>query len=193
MRWITVLSSILLFSALSFGQSTGYGTNDRGIPGYCPYGCGPFIPMLTTPMMSFTTVSSNPAGATNATGGLTAGATNSTLSEANGNTDAVYTEPVWNSGGGIPLISPAVNSPIGGMHMLRRQHPEQPAAPVAKTAAEREWTYFGATQQNVQSLEKASVATGTKPAQRNYSNQDIQRLNEKNGTVHYDSKTEKIQ
>jgi hypothetical protein len=197
MRWITILSSILstilLFSALSLGQSSGYGTNDRGISGYCPYGCGPFIPMLTTPMMSFTTVSPNPAGATNATGGLIAGATNSTLSEVNGNTDAVYTEPVWNSGGGLRLISPAVNSPVGGMHMLRRQHPEQPAAPVAKTGANREWIYFGATQQNVQSLEKASAATGAKPAQRNYSNEDIQRLNQQNGTVHYDSKTEKIQ
>ncbi|MGO8797229.1 MAG: hypothetical protein ACLQLC_20615 [Candidatus Sulfotelmatobacter sp.] len=188
MRWITVCCSILLFSALSFGQGA-----DRGIPGYCPYGCGPFIPMLNTPMMSLTTVSPNPAGARNATGGLIAGATNSTLSEVNGDIDAVYTEPVWDSGGGLPLISPAVNSPVGGMHMLRRQHPEQPRGPVLEASAERESFHFVATQENVQSLEKASAATGARPAQRNYSNEDIQKLNEKNGTVHYDSKTEKIQ
>lgn len=189
MRWITIFSSILLFSVLSLGQSSN---NDRGIPGYCPYGCGPFIPMLTTPTMSFTTVSPNPAGATNATGGLIAGATNSTLSQVNGNPDAVYTEPVWDSGGGLPLVSPAVNSPVGEMSMLRKRRPEKKAAAVSKAAADRESFHFAPTQQNVQSLETASAATGVKPAQRNYSNDDIQKLNEKNGTVHYDGKTEKI-
>jgi hypothetical protein len=96
MRSFTLLASVWLLSVLSFAQG-----GERGIPGYCPYGCGPFIPLLTTPEMSFTTVSPNPTGATNATGGLIAGATNSTLSEVSGNTDAVYTMPTWNSGEGF--------------------------------------------------------------------------------------------
>jgi hypothetical protein len=32
-----------------------------------------------------------------------------------------------------------------------------------------------------------------KPAKHNYTNDDVQRENDKNGYVHYDSKTEKIQ
>ena len=95
MRTLSVLFSVLLLSVLGFGQS-----GQRGIPGYCPYGCGPYVPLITTPSLSFATVSPNPVGATNATGGLIAGATNSTLSEVSGNDDAVYTEPVWYSGGG---------------------------------------------------------------------------------------------
>jgi hypothetical protein len=187
MRSLTLFSSILLLSALSFGQQ-----GERGIPGYCPYGCGPFIPLLTTPIVSLSTVSPNPVGATNATGGLIAGATNSTLSEVNGDNDAVYTEPVWISGGGRPLIAPAVNSPVGGMRMLRLRNPEQPAPPEREAAA-REWIYFAAPGQSVQSLEQASAAKGARPTQRSYSNDDIERLNQQNGTVHYDSKTEKIQ
>ncbi len=64
-----VLCSILLLSVLSFGQ------NERAIARYCPYGCGPYVPLITTPSLSFATVSPNPVGATNATGGLIAGAT----------------------------------------------------------------------------------------------------------------------
>ena len=113
-----VLCSILLLSVLSFGQ------NERGIPGYCPYGCGPYIPLITTPSIAFSTVSPNPVGATNATGGLVAGATNSTLSEVARNTDAVYTMPVWYSGGQTPRISPiAAGSP-------RWQAPPMPNASV---------------------------------------------------------------
>lgn len=184
MRSAILTCLLLLLSAVAFGQAA-----ERGVPGFCPYGCGPFIPMLTTPIMSFTTVSPNPAGATNATGGLLAGARNSTLSEVNGNTDAVYTEPVWKSGGGIPLISPAVNSPVGGMRMLRREGREQPAQTAAAPA--QPWVYFSAAERG--DLGRASAATGVHPAKRAYTNQDIDQLNQQIGTVHYDNKTEKIQ
>src|SRR5580692_6222105 len=91
-----VLCSILLLSVLSFGQ------NERGIPGYCPYGCGPYIPLITTPSIAFSPVSPNPVGATN----------------------AVYTMPVWYSGGQTPRISPiAAGSP-------RWQAPPMPNASV---------------------------------------------------------------
>jgi hypothetical protein len=180
-----ILSCLLvLLSVVAFGQDPV-----RGVPDFCRYGCGPFIPMLTTPIMSFTTVSPNPVGATNATGGLLAGARNSTLSEVNGDTDAVYTEPVWNSGGGIPLISPAVNSPVGSMRMLRRESREQPAQTAAAPA--QPWVYFSSAERG--DLAQASAANGVHPAKHAYTNQDIDQLNQQNGAVHYDSKTEKIQ
>lgn len=184
MRTLTVLSVILLMSAIAFGQ-----VERSGYAGYCPYGCGPYIPLLTTPSLSFQTVSPNPVGATNATGGLVAGATNSTLSEVSGNTDAVHTEAMWYSGGGSPLTAPAVNSPIGGMRMMR------PGPPPAMHREEHEgghpaWVYFSAVQEPAASV--ASAATGH-PAKHSYSNEDVERQNEQNGTVRYDSKTEKIQ
>jgi hypothetical protein len=69
MRVHAVAMVVVIFSALALGQ-----TGVRGVPGYCTYGCGPFIPLMTTPSVSFQTVSSSPVGATNATGGLQAGA-----------------------------------------------------------------------------------------------------------------------
>jgi hypothetical protein len=69
----TVVLVMVMFSVLAFGQ-----TGARAVPGYCPYGCGPFIPLVTTPSVAFEAVSSSPVGASNATGGLQAGARNAT-------------------------------------------------------------------------------------------------------------------
>jgi hypothetical protein len=185
MRSLKLLSLVLFAAAFSFAQSA-----DRGVAGYCPYGCGPYIPLLTTPVLSFTTVSPNPTGATNATGGLIAGARNSTLSEVAGNTNAVYTEPVWNSGGGIPLISPAVNVPFGGMSMSRRNRepaPQQNAQPPSEP-----WIYFSSAEE-LSPVAAAGSAKHPTTSARTFSNDDIQKLNEQNGNVHYDGKTEKIQ
>jgi hypothetical protein len=183
MRSVILACSLLLLPVVALGQ-----VSERGISDYCRYGCGPFIPLLTTPIMSLTTVSPNPVGATNATGGLLAGARNSTLAEPNGNTDAVYTEPMWRSGGGIPLISPAVNSPVGGMRMLRQEGREQIAQ--TPTAPAQPWVFFSSAEGD---LERASAAKGVHPAKRAYTNQDVDQLNQQNGTVHYDNRTEKIQ
>ena len=193
-----VLCSVLLLSVLSFGQ------NGRGIAGYCPYGCGPYVPLITTPSLSFATVSPNPVGATNATGGLIAGATNSTLSEVSGNTDAVYTMPVWYSGGQTPLISPvAAGSP-------RSQGPPPPMAAAASTRGKcgiwrgrkgqersaRRTCYTGSVdlfQLRTADLRLRRSSNRRRHAARSYSNEDVTRQNQKNGQVKYDSKTEKIQ
>lgn len=191
MRIFIVLSSILLLSAIGFAQD-----GERGIPGYCPYGCGPYVPMITTPSLSLTTYSPHPVGATNATGGLFAGATNATLSEINGNTDSVYTVPVWYSGGGMPLVSPATNSVVGSMKLNGtrpeyRGHMERQKR--EREATTQSWIYFASAATGPHSLGAASAATGVKPAKKNYTNEDVQQQNQKNGYVHYDSKTEKIQ
>jgi hypothetical protein len=186
MRKVTLFCTILLLSALGFGQ-----TVVRGFAGYCPYGCGPYVPMITTPMLSFGTVSPNPAGATNATGGLIAGATNSTLSEVSGNLNAVYTMPVWYSGGGTPLIDPAVNTPLESRRMAlaeygHRMHREHEPAREA-------WTYFSRAEQTASPVLAARAAQGPKPTVRTFTNADVQRQNQQNGLVKYDGKTEKIQ
>jgi hypothetical protein len=181
-----VISSVFLLSLVSVAQS-----GDRGVAGYCPYACGPYVPLITTPSISFETVSPNPVGATNATGGLRAGAANSTLSEITGNTDAVYTRPVWYSGGGMPLVSPATNSLVGDMrltHPERRAHVEPARAHEAATQA---WVYFASAETGARSLEAA--AKGAHPGKRSFTNDDVQRQNDKNGDVHYDGKSEKVQ
>ena len=210
MRKFVVLGSILLLSVLSYGQDW------RGVPGYCPYGCGPYIPLITTPQLSFTTVSPNPAGATNATGGLVAGATNSTLSEIVANTDAVYTMPVWYSGGQTPIISPeelranhpghergmrgteAENRPehereMRGMEFRNRpegerkmRHMEPEPAMGGEQPAQQTWVFIGAAEQ------PSGGPGAAKKAKRTYTNDDVTRQNQQNGLVKYDGKTEKI-
>jgi|SRR5579862_1369746 len=189
MRILTILFSVCLLSALSLGQS-----RDAGATYYCPYGCGPYVPMISTPRLSFTNVSPNPVGATNATGGLVAGATNSTLSEVSGDTDSLYSIPVWYSGGGMPLVSPATNSPVGGMRMNDMRHQYMRATEQSQRQPEakpQSWIYFASVQQTSGSLEAA--AKGAKTTKRSFTNQDVEQLNQNNGYVHYDSKTEKIQ
>jgi len=186
MRTVTVICAILMLSALGFGQ-----TSFRAIPGYCPYGCGPYVPLLTTPQLWLETVSPNPVGATNATGGLVAGATNGTLSQVQGNNDAVYTMPVWLAGGGTPLISPAVNAPIyesavEPMEFRERMHHRHEGERAG-------WLYFSSAEQTASPVLAARAARGQGRAARTYSNEDVRRQNQQNGTVKYDGKTLKMQ
>src|SRR5450631_3498843 len=106
MRPYLVLMAVVLMAVAAFGQQppTPHPTYNG-----CLYGCGPYVPLVSTPMVSLQTVSPNPVGATNATTGLIAGATNSTLSQIQGSTSSVYTLPVWYQGGGAPLLTPEVD------------------------------------------------------------------------------------
>lgn len=169
MRGFLVAFVVVVFSALGFGQA-----GSRGIPEYCPYGCGPYVPLVTTPIIEFETVSSSPVGASNATGGLYAGARNATLSLTTRNTDAVHTEVVWESGGGSPAVSPAVWLPRPGPmgmhegHMERMEHG-------AREEGHAVWIYTGLAESA--SAVKASVAAkGGKHAVRTYTNEDINRV-----------------
>ncbi len=105
MRPYFVLTAVVLVAAAAFGQQPSprpYGGCVYG------YGCGPSIPLVTTPEVTLQQVSPNPVGATNATTGLIAGATNGTLSQIEGSTSSVYTVSVWYQGG-APVITPAVS------------------------------------------------------------------------------------
>lgn len=185
MRLFTVLCAAIFVSSLAVGQTTA-------IHGYTGYGYGPYVPLVTTPEISLQTVStSSPVGASNATGGLVAGATNSTLSMISGNVSAVYTQPVWYSGGTTPLISsPSVQLPGATMTMpmmhaaMRMEHERAEGAPKA-------WTFYSSAEGT--SPVEASVSTRSgRRAARTYTNQDVEQENQKNGTVKYDGKTETI-
>lgn len=191
MRFFTVLFASLMLSALAFGQMPG-----RGPAG--PYIYEPYVPLVTTPEVSLQTISPSPVGATNATYGLLAGARNSTLSMINGNTNSNYTETVWYTGGDAPLMSaPEVALEPRALHggHVRMPHPEEfrREHEQQEGAQARAWTYFAATEETSNAVEAATAAKSGKRATRMITNQDVENENQKNGTVKYDSKTEKIQ
>jgi hypothetical protein len=185
MRPCLVLIAVVLTAVAAFAQQPfphpGYGP--------CLYGCGPFVPLVTTPMVSLQTVSPNPVGASNATTGLIAGATNSTLSEIQGSTSSEYTVPVWYQGGGAPLITPQVRlwpEPAArAAHPMREEH--------GPREAEREgWMYFAGREYTADAAQGASSAKGLKKAGHVYTNDDVTRQNDTNGTVKHGGKTEKM-
>jgi hypothetical protein len=135
MRPYLVLTAVGLMAVAAFGQQPfphpGYGP--------CIYGCGPYIPLITTPEISLQTVSPNPVGASNATTGLIAGATNSTLSQIDGSTSSEYTEAVWYEGG-APLTTAAVHlSPeqVGREGHIMREPVRETRPPQERAREER--------------------------------------------------------
>lgn len=184
MRPYLVLCTVILIAATVFAQQPA----PRPY-GHCFEGCGPFIPLVTTPMISLQQVSPNPVGASNATTGLIAGATNSTLSEVSGNTSSVYTEPVWYQGGGAPLTTSAVHlypEPVG--HPMRAMHDGHGQ----KEEARAEWVYYTGSAYTVNGASAASTAKGVKKAARTYTNDDVERQNQNNGNVKMQGKSEKL-
>lgn len=189
MRVLSVLCGVLLVSTVVFGQTTTV----RG-PAYwgCQYGCAPFVPLVSTPMVSLQTVSSSPVGATNATGGLTAGATNSTLESLPANTDTDHTQAVWYWGANtVPTkavaetaLAPTRHPMMEHMeHMMHMEHHGEAEGAV----------YIAGPVESVNVMESAAGARSVRKAARTYTNQDIDRINQQTGNVKWDSKTEKIQ
>jgi hypothetical protein len=184
MRPYFVLCAVVLLAVAALGQ--------QPIPrifGPCFNGCGPFIPLVTTPMVNFETVSPNPVGASNATTGLIAGATNGTLSQIQGSTSSEYTEPVWYQGGDAPLMSSQIQ--------LWRQPPGSQARPmIEEEQGEQEeeggWLYFSGSEHTVSAADASSAAKTVKKAMHVYTNDDVERQNQTNGTVNYRGRTEKM-
>ncbi len=185
MRPYLLLCTVVLIAVAALGQQP---VAPR-IYGPCILGCGPFVPLVTTPMVSLQQVSPNPVGASNATIGLIAGATNSTLSQVSGNTSSVYTEPVWYQGGGAPLMSSAVNlwpEPVARpMHAMHEGHG-------AREEARAEWIYFSGSEHTVNGTSASATAKGVKKAARTYTNDDVERQNQNNGNVKMKGKSEKL-
>src|SRR5882724_2352603 len=169
MRPYLVLCVVVLIAVAAFGQQP----IPPRIYGPCIFGCGPFVPLVTAPMVSLQQVSPNPVGASNATTGLVAGATNSTLSQVSGDTSSVYTEPVWYQGGGAPLTTSAVHllpEPVGHpMRAIRDMHEGHGPREEART----EWVYFSGVEHTGYAMGAAAAAKGGKKAAKTYTNDDV--------------------
>ena len=187
MRPYLILCVVVLIAVAAFGQ-----TEHPGVFGRCFQGCGPFIPLVTTPSISLEQVSPNPVGASNATTGLMAGATNSTLSQISGNTSSTYTQPVWYDGGTAPLMTSNVHlwpQPVGRpMHAMHEEHGDHGAHEEARA----EWVYFGGVEHTSNAVSASVAAKGGKKANRTFTNDDVERQNEKNGDVKMKGKSEKL-
>lgn len=184
MRLFSSFCAAVLLSGIAIGQTPvrTYG-----------YGYGPYVPLVTTPEISLDTVSPSPVGASNATYGLTAGARNSTFDTMNDNSSSNFTEPVWYSGGGAPIMSPEVSLEPWPLHPHREMHAMmmQGRREEHPGAEERQWTYFGASEMS--NPIDTSAGKNARHAARTITNEDIDRANQNTGTVKYDGKTEKIQ
>lgn len=184
MRPYLVLCTVVLIALAAFGQQPGH----PGIYGPCIQGCGPFVPLVTTPMISLQQASPNPVGASNATTGLVAGATNSTLSQVSGNTSSVYTQPVWYQGGGAPTVSSSVHlfpEPMGhSMHAMHEEHAQ-------RQEARAEWVYY-ASSDYTHGSSASAAAKGGKKANRTYTNDDVTRQNDSNGNVKMKGQSQKL-
>lgn len=190
MRSISVLCGLLLLCGFAAGQATVIGgTAGNWIPAYGVY-AAPYVPLVTTPSVTLSTVSPAAAGASNATWGNVAGATNATLSdEFIGQPPVgVYTEPVW-YGPSAPIEVPSiVAGPYGPSIAFegapRREH---------RHAAQERAFDFIASRESMESVTSVRTGAGsTRHATRTYTNQDVDRVNQTNGTVKWDGKTEHI-
>jgi hypothetical protein len=178
MRKLSVLCLLLLLSGFAAAQATIIGgAASNWFPAYGVY-AAPYVPLVTTPSVTLTTVSPSPVGASNATWGNVAGATNATLSdEFIGQPPVgVYTQPVWYG----PSAAPEAGEPMHG-HMHGKKEQGNGATFMAGTTAGT-WSV-------------AQLMTGSAPARkasRTYTNQDVDRATQGTGTVKYRGKTEHI-
>jgi hypothetical protein len=177
MRQLSVPCLLLLLCGFATAQATIIGgTASNWVPAYGVY-AAPYVPLVTTPSVTLSTVSPSPVGASNATWGNVAGATNATLSNEfiAEPPVGVFTKPTWYG----PSAAVEVGGPMHGhMHGQR----EQGGSEFVEGISEGTWSV-------------AQMMTGSAPvrkASRTYTNQDVDRMNQGTGTVKYRGKTEHI-
>lgn len=181
MRKLSVLCLLLLLSGLAAAQATIIGgTASNWVPAYGVY-AAPYVPMVTTPSLTLSTVSPSPVGASNATWGNVAGASNATLSNefVADPPVGVFTQPTWYGPSAAVEVGGPMPEPMHG-HMHGQK--ERGAAEFIAGPSEGNWSV-------------AQLMAGSAPvakASRTYTNQDLDRLNQGTGTVKYRGKTEHI-
>jgi hypothetical protein len=181
MRLLNTLCTVLLLSGLAAAQATVMGgTASNWVPAYGVY-AAPFVPLVTTPSVTLATVSASAVGASNATFGNVAGATNATLSMVPQPTAGAYTQAIWSPGYTQPTWSgPSV--PVETSESMSEVRHGQRA---------RAFDVGVASWQSNQSVTRL-MATGVRKASRSYTNQDVDQVNQKNGTIKYRGKTEHL-
>jgi hypothetical protein len=184
MRLLNTLCMVLLLSGLAAAQATVIGgTASNWAPAYGVY-AAPFVPLVTTPSVTLATVSPSAAGASNATFGNVAGATDATLSIVSQPPVGVYTQPVWYG----PYTQPTWFGPSAAV--------ETPAESIAEGRPAHRAHALDVGVASWQSSESVThlmaSSTGARKASRTYTNQDVDQVNQTNGTVKYGGKTEHI-
>jgi hypothetical protein len=180
MRLLCVLCCLTLLTSFAAAQATVWGgTASNWVPPYGVY-AAPFVPLITTPTATLTTVSPSPAGASNATFGLVAGATNATLSPEFVSQPplGLNTQPVWYGTSAVPEFGAEPLAEPRGPE-LRHEHKA------------RAFDFIVAPQRQAVAQLEAEAGPAHK-ASRSYTNQDIDNLQNKTGIVKYDGKTERL-
>lgn len=177
MRQLSVLCLLVVLSGFAAAQATTIGgTAGNWVPAYGVY-AAPYVPLVTTPSVTLSTVSPSPVGASNATWGNVAGATNATLSNEfiAEPPVGVFTKPTW--------YGPSAAVEVGGsMHGYMHAQKEQGGSEFVGGVNEGTWS--------VARLMTGAIAV--RKASRTYTNQDVDRMNQSTGTVKYRGKTEHI-
>ncbi len=173
MRFLNVICLVLLLSGLAATQATTIGgTASNWAPAYGVY-LAPYVPLVITPSVTLSNGAPSPAGASSSAFGMVAGATNSTLSIPTQAPTSTYTDVVWYGSSG-PAEAPSAPEP-------RRGH-EHAAAFDFVTSSDA----IGIAQTSANSMGQVRKASRT------YTNQDVDQVNQTNGTVKYGGKTEHI-
>jgi hypothetical protein len=179
-RWrilIFVVAIALPSSVWAQGQATiteGWASNVVPPGTYAT----PFVPQLITPNISFSTYSASPVGATNATSGNFAGAANATAENGRGSSGSVVTVPVWYG------ASAQESTVAGELNSAQSANSEESGRPFNFGGARYEFRTVAA---------RATLAKGNlKKAVRTFSNEDVERQNQNNGTVKYRGKNENL-
>jgi len=188
MRKVLVVCAVLIFASAAFAQvrvQAGWGST-AGWGGYYP--ATPFVPLVSTPGVSFQTYSANSVGASNATEGLVAGARNSTLSMSYPSSFNAYTVPVWAGTNEGPSLGEMVeHHAMHGMMHEPTMHEHM--------AHGEQMVSFGSAHMGMGHGigERVKTSQANHPAaKRTYTNQDIDRIQQQKGTVKFNGKTETI-
>lgn len=182
MRFTVIACSIFVLSGLAAAQVNIIGTTGAfWAPPYIY--AAPFVPLITTPSASWGPTVHSTAGARNATWGNVAGARNSTMET-------------------LPAVNSYYPAGYGDLHEFREERvreirtEENRGSEFAEGRSEArenrafrpgigEWDHEGLAQM----IGKTRAAT---KASHTYTNDDVTRMNNANGNVKYDGKTEHI-
>jgi hypothetical protein len=190
MRLICALCLLFLLCGFAAAQvSVIGGTASYWSPAYGGY-AAPFVPLVTTPSVTLSTVSPMAVGARNATFGNVAGATNATLSNefVAAPPVGVYSEPVWYGEPPAGIYA----EPMRYGPSIRREARREPMRG-HEEATEQHFDFVVTPREGRESVARLmSGSRAAAKASRTYTNQDVDQVNQHNGMVKYDGKTEHI-
>lgn len=184
MRSLNTFCLIVLLCGFAAAQATVVGgTPSNWVPAYGVY-AAPFVPLVTTPTVTFATVSPSAVGASNATFGNVAGATDATLSAFSQPPAGAYSQAIWSPSYTQPTwFGPSAEAEAPSEFPREERHGQKARAFDVGLASRP-------SNESVVSL--MAQSTGAKKTARTLTNQDVDQENQKNGTVTFRGKTEHI-